>query len=158
LNPEVKALAVFDEGAGPALFAAGSFKRAGGIIVNHVARWNGASWSALAGGVLGYLPEMRTLCVHDDGSGPVLYATGDFTTVGGVAVRGIARWDGLGSGSSGLGRGLGCDCPTRTSGPVVVRRWREPVRARLRGGGLGAGAAGRRAAGARAAPPAPSRP
>jgi hypothetical protein len=34
------------------------------------------------------------LVVHDDGSGPALYAGGDFTTAGGVAVNRIARWDG----------------------------------------------------------------
>jgi hypothetical protein len=34
------------------------------------------------------------LLALDDGSGPALYAGGTFTTTGGVAARGIARWDG----------------------------------------------------------------
>src|SRR6056297_2178290 len=32
--------------------------------------------------------------VFDDGSGPALYAGGDFATAGGVAVNNVARWDG----------------------------------------------------------------
>jgi len=32
--------------------------------------------------------------VHDDGSGPALYAGGAFLTAGGVAANRIARWDG----------------------------------------------------------------
>ncbi len=34
------------------------------------------------------------LTVFDDGSGPGLYAGGDFTTAGDVPAYGIAKWDG----------------------------------------------------------------
>jgi hypothetical protein len=47
-----------------------------------------------------------SLLVHDDGSGPALYAGGSFTTAGGIAANRIAKWDGsswqpLGSGLEG---------------------------------------------------------
>jgi hypothetical protein len=36
---------------------------------------------------------VRALAVFDDGNGPALYASGDFTLAGGVAANYIARWD-----------------------------------------------------------------
>ena len=66
------ALAVFDEGSGPALYATGIFTTAGGTSAAHIARWNGAAWSALGAGIdsTGY-----SLAVFDDGTGggPALY-------------------------------------------------------------------------------------
>jgi len=98
-DPLVRALAVFDDGGGPALYVAGSFTHAGGIPSGCIGRWNGSSWSSVGGGVSD-LPNLldpvrvSALAVHDDGSGPALYAGGKFTTAGGVAVDNIARWDG----------------------------------------------------------------
>jgi len=37
---------------------------------------------------------VNALCIFDDGSGPALFAGGDFTDAGGVAVHSIAKWDG----------------------------------------------------------------
>jgi hypothetical protein len=103
----VYALTVFDDGAGPALYAAGIFEQAGGVIVNSIARWDGTQWSDLAGGINdhGY-PDLLALAVFDDGTGPALYAGGRFITIGGVMSRNIARWDGaqwsaLGTGTAG---------------------------------------------------------
>jgi hypothetical protein len=95
----VKALAVYDDGSGPALYAGGQFASAGGVVVNNVARWDGEGFTALAGGLkqsplFGGLPEVRALTVYDDGSGPALYAGGYFSLAGGLAVRNVARWDG----------------------------------------------------------------
>jgi hypothetical protein len=45
----IQDLAVYDDGSGPALFVAGSFDRAGAVEANNVARWDGATWSALSG-------------------------------------------------------------------------------------------------------------
>ncbi len=59
----------------------------------NVARWDGAAWSAVSGGADA---RVRALRVHDDGSGPALYAGGDFTTIGGVAAGRSARFDGAG--------------------------------------------------------------
>src|SRR6185295_431793 len=43
---QVYALKVYHDSVGPALFAGGKFTTAGGITVNHIARWNGSVWSA----------------------------------------------------------------------------------------------------------------
>jgi hypothetical protein len=74
-TPEVEAISAFDDGSGPALYAAGSFATAGGVTVNNVAKWDGASWSALGSGMTSYV---AALAVFDDGSGEGLYAGGGF--------------------------------------------------------------------------------
>jgi hypothetical protein len=103
IDIQLHALTVFDDGSGggPALYAGGIFFAAGGVISNHIARWDGSTWSALEGpggvGVnAGELGAVNALAVFDDGSGggPALYAGGFFTTAGGMTVNGIARWDG----------------------------------------------------------------
>jgi hypothetical protein len=93
----VRALTVFDDGTGPALYAAGSFLGAGGVTALNIARWNGSSWSALgsgAGDSDSLFEGVNALAVYDDGSGPALYAGGLLSTAGGVAVSNIARWNG----------------------------------------------------------------
>lgn len=91
----VYALTVFDDGSGPALYAAGRFTTAGGVTVNRVAKWDGTTWSALEGPTgIGVSGEVRALTVYDDGSGSSLYVGGSFATAGGVPVNTIAKWDG----------------------------------------------------------------
>jgi hypothetical protein len=94
--PWVGALTVFDDGTGPALYAGGFFLLAGGVTVNHIAKWDGTSWSALGAGVSGSLwfVEVNALTAFDDGSGPALYAGGVFTGAGGVPANNVARWNG----------------------------------------------------------------
>jgi len=88
----VYALAVHDDGSGPALYAGGSFFNAGGVLAaDRIARWDGASWTALGSGMNDYVHALTT---YDDGGGAALYAAGKFTSAGGVAANGIARWDG----------------------------------------------------------------
>ena len=43
----VLAMAAYDDGSGPALYAAGSFTTAGGVPADDIARWDGNQWSAL---------------------------------------------------------------------------------------------------------------
>ncbi len=95
------ALAVFDDGSGPALYFGGSFTSAGGMEANHIARWDGRKWSPLASGLDN---TVRALAVFDDGGGPALFAAGYFTSAGGVEAIRIARWDGRSW--SALGSGL----------------------------------------------------
>ena len=102
MNGTVKALTVFDDGGGPALFAGGYFTNAGGVTANRIAKWDGSSWTALGSGMNS---AVLALTVFDDGSGPALYAGGGFTTAGGVAANRIAKWDG--SSWSPLGSGIG---------------------------------------------------
>ncbi len=104
--PTVLALSVFDDGTGPALYVGGNFTSAGGVPANRIARWDGGSWNALGLGVSGGVaPDVRSLGVFDDGSGPALYAGGGFTSAGGQPASLIARWDG--SSWSPLGEGVG---------------------------------------------------
>jgi len=94
--PRIRALAVFDDGSGPALYAGGAFDMAGGVAANGIAKWDGASWSALGNG-LGFgqntnlhVDGIWSLAVHDDGTGPALMAGGYFS----VAGNNIIKWDG----------------------------------------------------------------
>jgi hypothetical protein len=84
--PMVRALAVFDDGAGPALVAGGRFDTAGGIAADNIAAWDGASWSPLGSGTSA---NVQALAVFDDGTGPALYAGGSFSSG-----EGTSRWDG----------------------------------------------------------------
>ena len=90
-NAPIRALAVFDDGSGPALYAGGGFSSAGGVPANRIARWDGSRWSALESGV--NLP-VQAMTVFDDGSGPALYVGGQFQLAGGAPANRIARWDG----------------------------------------------------------------
>jgi len=88
------ALAVFDDGTGPALYVGGFFERAGGptgIVVNNIAKWNGTQWSALAQGVDS---AVYALAVYDDGTGSALYVGGSFQSASGIGARNIAKWNG----------------------------------------------------------------
>jgi len=95
-QPVVTALAVFDDGSGPALYAVGNLETAGGAPANHVARWDGTTWSPVGGGLhFGYQTgSLRALTVFDDGNGPALYAAGYFKVAPGSPWTGIAKWDG----------------------------------------------------------------
>src|SRR5262245_55829018 len=100
----VAALAVFDDGGGPALYAGGSFFNAGATAANHIARWDGSSWSALGSGMDG---DVLAFAEYDDGGGAALYAGGWFLTAGGAPANGVARCDG--SSWSAVGSGIGDD-------------------------------------------------
>ena len=95
----VYAMAVYDDGRGPALYLAGDFDIAGEIAVGSIVRFDGRSWEDLPGP--GGAPVasstgfgLRAMAVYDDGSGPALYVGGYFDASLGLPVNGIARWDG----------------------------------------------------------------
>lgn len=93
----VHALVVFDDRSrgSPALYACGSFTTAGGVPVNNIAKWDGVAWSALGGGLNGWVDS---LTVFDDGTGggPALYAGGAHTFGGGAPIIGyVAKWNGV---------------------------------------------------------------
>ena len=104
----VSSLAVFDDGGGPALFAGGFFVNAGGVMASRIARWNGTSWTPVGSGMIG--GPVLCLRVFDDGSGPALYAGGEFSrTASGSVMNGIARWNGVAWSSLDGGMGNGGD-------------------------------------------------
>ncbi len=93
VTPSVMAMAAFDDGTGEALYVAGqTFNTAGGVPVSRIARWDGSSWSAVGAGFDDGI--VWGLSVFDDGTGPALYASGTFTSSGGVPMTGLARWNG----------------------------------------------------------------
>jgi len=105
----VRALAVHDDGGGPALFVAGSFSKVGSLEAHNIARWDGRTWSALGSGTDRWV---GALAVHHDGRRRALIAGGDFELAGGVRASRIARWNGqewqaLGSGVDGPVQTLG---------------------------------------------------
>lgn len=121
----VHAMAVYDDGSGPCLYVGGFMGNAGGVPALYIAKWNGKSWSGLGSGIANTEsnPWVRVLAVHDDGSGPALYAGGHFTRAGGVTARHIARWDG--SEWSAVGSGMGGEVESLVSynpgsGPVLI--------------------------------------
>lgn len=79
------------------IYAGGSFTNAGGIVVNHIAKWDGSAWSGLGSGINGNVNALAVL-------GMDLYAGGSFTTAGGVSASSIAKWDG--TNWSALGTGI----------------------------------------------------
>jgi hypothetical protein len=101
---DVRALAVHDDGGGPALYAGGTFLVAGGnfgsIHVNRIAKWDGAAWDNLGTGVNTQGSTVKALASY----GPALYAGGDFTSMDWVPVNRMAKWNG--STWSGVGGGV----------------------------------------------------
>ncbi|MFK7848926.1 MAG: T9SS type A sorting domain-containing protein [Rhodothermales bacterium] len=95
---------------GDEVYVGGRFNQAGNVNASHIARWNGAEWSAVGGGLSGWVFD---LIIHDG----ELFAGGRFSRVSGqpFELGGIGRWDGqewssLTAGFDGVGiDGLGID-------------------------------------------------
>jgi hypothetical protein len=83
MNRDVKAVAVLRDD----VYVGGTFTRAGGIVANYIAKWDGESWSDVGGGFNGGVSKLAV-------SGGELYAAGAFTLAGDVAANRIAKWDG----------------------------------------------------------------
>lgn len=97
VDSQVKAMAVYDDGTGEALYVAGQFTMVGNVLVNYIAKWDGLDWSPLTStGGVGVNHSVNAMLVHDDGSGrgECLYVAGQFSEAGGVYAPRIARWDG----------------------------------------------------------------
>ena len=85
VNGRVKSFAVDNSGN---LYVGGEFTEAGGVAVNHIAKWDGQNWSALGNGCDNYVLSVE----YDNGN---LYAGGSFKYVGdNIRSQGIAKWTG----------------------------------------------------------------
>jgi hypothetical protein len=92
-NPLLMDLHVHDDGNGETLYAAGNFAAVSGSNAAGVARWNGAGWEALGGAPDKQVAALETFDAGD-GRGPRLAAVGGFESIGGVAAKRVALWDG----------------------------------------------------------------
>jgi trimeric autotransporter adhesin len=74
------------------LIVAGRFTHAGELEVNHIARWDGETWSAFvdSDGVAGFDDSVNALAMVNG----TLYAAGRFEQAGSTPTDYIARWDG----------------------------------------------------------------
>lgn len=90
------AVALDDDGDGPnteRLFVAGSYLPIVGGPGNHVAAWDGDSWSTLGTGF--NIGAWAVAVFDDDADGPdppALYVGGEFTVVDSVPIQHLARW------------------------------------------------------------------
>jgi hypothetical protein len=91
----VLSLATWEDEEGRSLIAAGQFSQAGGVAAGCIARWDGSTWSPMGVSITpGGMTGIHVLAVHDDGSGPALYAGGFFGASGGIPASMLIRWDG----------------------------------------------------------------
>ncbi|MFT3685891.1 MAG: hypothetical protein QM783_13380 [Phycisphaerales bacterium] len=97
-NNVVRTLSVFDaDGDGPLpaqLYATGTFSNVG-VPAARIARFDGASWSAVGSGVSGTIYQLNV--ADTDGPGPQparLVASGSFSVVGNSSLTNLAAWNG----------------------------------------------------------------
>ena len=93
-NHRARAIAVHDDGSGPAIFVGGLFESVEGIVVKRIAKWDGQTWSALGAGITSANSYVAVIAEFDDGAGTALYVGGEFGSAGGVQAKSVARWDG----------------------------------------------------------------
>lgn len=83
----------FDDGSGPALYVAGTFSQSvAGTPIGRLARFNGAAWEQVGGGLSG--GNAFGLGSWDDGNGNSLYVGGSFDFADGLDCMGAAQWRG----------------------------------------------------------------
>lgn len=95
MSARVYSLAVSSSGD---LYAGGEFMQAGGVAANHVARWNGTTWSSLGTGTgagtgtaNGVDGRVHALAVASNGD---VYVGGDLMGAGGILANRVAKWNG----------------------------------------------------------------
>ncbi len=75
------------------LIVGGKFNAAGGLAANNIAQWNGSNWSALGAGLGNQANYFETVSTATSFNG-TLYAAGEFSSSGSVALGSIATWNG----------------------------------------------------------------
>src|SRR5579859_954798 len=104
LNNKVSALA---SGNGK-IYAGGTFTQSGTTTLNHVAQWDGSSWSALGNGLTG-TSSANVLGIAVAGAN-VYFGGQNFTNASGVIVSNIAVWNGSTWAALGSGTEFGRNC------------------------------------------------
>lgn len=95
-NGEVWALAEYDDGSGPTLYAGGTFSSAVPALPRGLARWNGEQWVGMpAEAGIPNPAHILAMTVFDDGNGPKLYAAGRFGQLQPFSFHFVASWDGV---------------------------------------------------------------
>lgn len=109
--PGVRALGVYDDGGGAALFAGGDFWSVDQTVAPRIVRRTATGFNALGGGNgignSGNYNALLSMVVMGTDSGERLVVGGSFEVAGGTVARNIASFDGaswsaLGSGTTGL--------------------------------------------------------
>jgi hypothetical protein len=99
-DTRVNDVALFDDGSGEALWAAGYRLRVdAGAVPEAVVRWSGTAWERPSAGpapAIDGLALANRLAVHDDGGGAALYVGGSFP--GGVRRWSGSTWEPVGAG------------------------------------------------------------
>ena len=93
----VWALKSFDDGSGEALYIGGNYLGIAGTTIDHLARFDGTTYTSVGGGTIGGagIPLIvMSMQVWNDGNGPALYIGGRFLNVAGVPASRIAKWNG----------------------------------------------------------------
>lgn len=94
-NGVVSSMAVFDDGSGPALHAAGSFTSAGGLPFANLARLTASGWSSSPAIAAATSLALKSKIVFDGGGGPATWFAGSFPSgPGGAVEHRVARWNG----------------------------------------------------------------
>jgi hypothetical protein len=89
LHYPVYAVAMYDDGSGPFLYAAGWFFTINNAPLYHIARWDGTAWH----GLNSYVDNaVFALAVFDDGTCPGLFLGGSFQRAGDTVSRSLAKW------------------------------------------------------------------
>jgi hypothetical protein len=104
LNASVRAAAVLPDGD---VVVGGYFTTAGGAPVSNIARWSPSTstWSPMGAGIPGAsLNIIRAMALLPDGD---VIVGGQFTSAGGIAAAGVARWTPSTNAWSTLGSGPG---------------------------------------------------
>lgn len=111
----VRAIQIWNDGTGDAIYVAGDFLTSAGLIVNHIARWKDSdnSWATLGTGMNG---PVSTLVIQDG----QLVAGGEFTLAGGIGANRVARWNGTAWSSLGAGMNGPVKALTVISGELIA--------------------------------------
>ena len=107
--------------AGRLALCRGYFTTAGGVAANNIARWDGAAWHSLGGGMSGGSATTASTPWRLDRTARSTPGA-DFTTAGGVTANHIARWDGADVAPPGQRDGRHRSTPWRWAGWLALCR------------------------------------